>query len=63
MTTRYPTKGYTNVHKARLTFGNVSTNDERQTVLLVMTNVLTVSIAIALFFIALIKGICSTLKS
>ena len=55
MITRYPTKGYIHLHKTRLTFGKVSINDERQTVLLDMTNVLAVSVAIALSFIALIK--------
>ena len=55
MTTRYPIKGYINLQKPRLTFGNVSTNDERQTVLLDMTNVLAASVAIVLSFIALIK--------
>ena len=55
MTTRYPIKGYINLHKPCLTFGNLSTNDERQTVLLDITNVLAVSAAIALSFIALIK--------
>ena len=55
MTTRYPTKGYIHLQKPRLTFGNVSTKDERQTVLLDMTYVLAASVAIDLSFIALIK--------
>ena len=55
MTTRYLTKGYIHVHIPRLTFAKVSTNDERQTALLDMTNVLAVSVAIDLSFIALVN--------